>query len=199
MGVPDYESAKTYAIKRLESELSTDLCYHNVSHTVDGVMPAAARLAQLSGIDDEGVELLQVAAAFHDIGYIRVRDGHEVASARIAAQVLPDFGFSDEEIERVMGMILATRLPQSPYTLLEEIMADADLDVLGSDRFFEYTELLRCELLLNGEQMGSCRWYDQQVLFLRGHHYFTKAARDMRDAGKRANLMELLRRKESDC
>ena len=32
-------------------------------------------------------------------------------------------------------MIMATRLPQSPHGLLQEILADADLDVLGSAVF----------------------------------------------------------------
>jgi uncharacterized protein len=191
MAGPDYEGAKAYAINLLTTQLAPELCYHNVGHTTKGVMPAAARLAQLSGVGPEEAELLQVAAAFHDVGFIRTNRGHEIVGVRIAAQVLPGFGFSDHQIEQILGMILATRLPQTPFNLLEEILADADLDILGRDQFFERNEMLRCELEYNGQSLSPCQWYEIQLDFLSQHSYFTAAARRLRGPCKRSNFQKL--------
>lgn len=79
-----------------------------------------------------------MAAAFHDIGSIHRAQGHEIASTRGVAPNLPSFGFDAPAIAGIMEMILATRLPQSPHTFLEEILADADLDSLGWDDFYTH-------------------------------------------------------------
>lgn len=132
--------AIAHALARLRAELSPELTYHNVAHTQDDVIPGAARLARLSDMAEGDVCLLEVAAAYHDIGFIHVRVEHEPVSVRIAAETLPAYGFSPQQIERIASMILATRLPQSPHNPLEEILADADLDVPGRDDFFERNE-----------------------------------------------------------
>lgn len=188
---PQYEDAVQYAIDRLEKELPIELCYHDIRHTVDEVMPAAMKLAQIYDVSQGDRELLRVAAAFHDTGFIFNPVGHEVISARIAAQKLPDFGFGNRQIEQVMGIILSTRIPQSPNGLLEEIMADADLDILGREDFFEFNELLRCERLILGNWQSPCEWYEEQVNFLEKHRYFTGAARRLRDPVKNQNLAQL--------
>lgn len=189
--VPQYDAAVQYAIDRLEKELPIELCYHDIRHTVDEVMPAAMKLAQVYDVSTEERALLRVAAAFHDTGFIYNPVGHEVISARIAAQRLPNFGFNNRQIEQVMGIILSTRIPQSPNGLLEEIMADADLDILGREDFFEYNELLRCERLILGNWQSPCEWYEEQVGFLEKHRYFTGAARRLRDPIKNQNLARL--------
>lgn len=139
-------------------------------------MPAVVRLAAASGVEGEELNLLRVAAAFHDIGFIRREQGHEMVGLRIAAQELPRFDLSSRQIERVMGMIMATRLPQSPRDLLEEIVADADLDVLGREDFFPRSVALFDEFTALGQTMSWRQWQEQQLTFLKTHAYFTKAA-----------------------
>jgi len=45
-------------------------------------------------------------------------------------------------------MIMATKIPQSPKNLLEQIICDADLDYLGRERYEENSLLLLQELRL---------------------------------------------------
>jgi predicted metal-dependent HD superfamily phosphohydrolase len=181
---PEYEKAIAYALHQLETRLSSHLSYHNLWHTQHDVMPAVIRLASSNGVAAEETQLLRVAAAYHDIGFTERVQGHEIAGMRIAAQTLPQFYFPPTDIERVMGMILATRLPQTPLNLLEEILADADLDVLGRDDFFPRSAALRQELIGLGQNTSWKQWQEQQLRFLKQHSYFTEEARRLRDENK---------------
>jgi len=120
-----------------------------------------------------------------------VRADHERISIQIARETLPAYGFSQQQIERIAGMILATRLPQSPRNRLEEILADADLDVLGRDDFFERNEQLRQEFNTVNPPMHEHAWWSAQIRFLQGHTYFTPAARALRQAGQERHIVLL--------
>lgn len=187
----DVDGAVAWALDRLRTDLSPDLIYHNLWHTECDVIPAAKRLARHSNRSKEESDLLQVAAAFHDVGFVEVYEGHEQKGAQMAGEVLPRYGFSPRQVAAVQGMILATALPQSPQNSLEALLADADLDVLGRDDFFERNRALREELLLRGEEMSLQKWYAAQLRFLQEHSYFTPAAKALRGETKEANMVRL--------
>jgi uncharacterized protein len=90
-------------------------------------------------------------------------------------------------------MIMATRLPQTPHTLLERILADADLDVCGRDDFLVLNHCLRAELAALGSASSDREWFSGQLSFLRAHQYWTAAARASRDQGKHMNIAALER------
>ncbi len=185
---PDLQRARQYVLQRLERELSPALTYHSISHTRDEVVPAAERLAALEGVQGEDLVLLLTGAYFHDMGFIERRLNHEKASQRIARQVLPGFGYSPAQLGVVDRLIEATRLPQSPHNLLEEILVDADLDVLGRTDFLASSLALRAELAVFEAPLTDKAWYTIQVDFLSSHHYFTAVARQLRDAQKAQNI-----------
>ena len=184
----DFEGALRYALTRLELELDPQLTYHNLWHTRDDVLPATRRLAASSSIEAEDMRLLEVGAVYHDIGFLAQRHEHERAGADLVPEVLPQFGFTPEQVAVVQGMIMATQLPQSPQTPLEEILADADLDVLGRHDFLSRSQALRDEFDASGTAHSEGEWYRRQLVFLESHCYFTEAARALRDAGKRNNI-----------
>jgi uncharacterized protein len=196
MTVPDFERAKQYALERLERELRETLYFHSLAHTRDDVAPAVERLAEMEGVEGEALLLLRTAALYHDLGFIELYDDHESVSIRIATESLPKFGYTPHQIERIRNMIQATRLPQSPHNLLEEILADGDLDNLGRDDFAERSRLLRAEQEARGINVSDEDWYERQLEFLRNHQYFTDAARRLRDAGKQQNLQSLIEQHE---
>ena len=190
---PDFASARAYALARLEHELSPVLCYHSVTHTRDDVVVAVECLAAQEGVAGEALLLLRTAAYFHDLGFVEQREQHEAIGARVAAEVLPRFGYRPDQIALIEGMILATRLPQTPHTPLERILADADLDVCGRDDFLALNRCLRAELAAAGSAASDREWYSGQISFLRAHRYWTAAARAARDEMKRANIAALER------
>jgi len=190
-GRPDYDSAIKHALARLRSELPATLFYHSAAHTERDVLPAVRRLALLDGVKQDERGLLEVAAAYHDIGHIRSPYHHEAIGVEIMAEALPRFGFSPAEIEQVAAMIMATRMPQSPNNHLERLLADADLDSLGRPDFFDTGTALWKELRALGKPRGWKQWLHVQLHFLSVHRYFTATAQALRDEGKQRNIEKL--------
>lgn len=191
--LPNFEAARAYALRRLEEDLSPKLFYHSLDHTRREVVPAVDRFASKEGLVGGNFQLLRTAAFFHDVGFIVQYDGHESASARIAAEILPTLQFTPADVDIVCHAIMATRLPQSPTSLLEEILVDADLDVLGKKNFFPRSKDLQRELDSQGRGVDDLQWYATQVKFLKEHTYWTAAARDLRNAQKQRNIDHLER------
>ena len=185
---PDYEGVRAYALAYLENEIDPALTYHNLSHTRDDVLPAAENLAQHSGVRDGDLLLLRTAALFHDIGFTRQRVGHEEAGIAIASGVLPGFGYSTGQMDSIAAMIRATKLPQQPHSLLEELLADADLAVLGGTNFVERNHQLRDEVATFEGPVSDVVWYTSQIAFVGSHQYFTAAAHQLLDMRKQDNL-----------
>jgi uncharacterized protein len=181
-----FENAGQFILNKL-NELPQQLSYHSVEHIHD-VYHAAEKLGKQENISDYEMKLLLTAAWFHDSGFLKGAKDHEEESCRIAHQFLPDFDYSEEEIEHICGIIMATRIPQSPKNHLEEILADADLDYLGRDDFFTIGDKLFAELSIFGFLNTEDEWNRLQVNFLESHHYFTKTAIQQRQAKKEAHL-----------
>lgn len=188
---PDYEGAIEYALYLLRTKLPADLSYHSYEHTAEDILPAVERLATLCQVEPDELEMLRVGAAYHDLGYINNHLDHEQASTRIAAQVLPGYGFDPEKVDQITSMIMATRLPQAPKNRLEEILVDADLDSLGREDFFIRSQQLHQELAAYGRPLTKREWYQEQLDFLRSHTYFTEAARNLRQTAKLEHIAQI--------
>jgi uncharacterized protein len=188
---PDLEKAKLYVVRKLEHELSASLTYHGLIHTLKEVVPAVENLATLEKINGENRLLLLTAAYFHDLGFIRQRDGHEAVSILYAEAILPTFGYSQDQIAVIRGIIRATCLPQSPTNLLEMIMADSDLDYLGHEEYWKRSNDFRQELDNYGSIFTDEEWYEFQLRFMQSHTYFTSSERALRDASKQQHILEI--------
>lgn len=184
---------------RLETELPPTLTYHGAHHTISDVLPAVDRICRGEGVGGSQVDLLRAAVLFHDLGFVESYYGNEAIGARLAAQTLPEFGFSEDEIERVAGLILSTEVRevdgawvQTPGDdLLKRILCDADLDNLGRDDFFEVSDSLRRELECQGERHTDLEWCTRQIAFVSGQRWFTATQRRDREATKLRNLERL--------
>jgi HD superfamily phosphodiesterase len=66
-------------------KLPEGLYYHNKQHTVN-VISAAVKCAELDGISSRDLELLAIAAAWHDTGYINRRNQNEIIGADLARE-----------------------------------------------------------------------------------------------------------------
>jgi uncharacterized protein len=186
---PDFESAKQYVMDRLAGELSPYLLYHSLYHTRDDVLPAAIRLGQASALDEEAARALATAALFHDTGFLLAYEDHETYSIAIAHDMLPGFGYADGQIDLIAELIGATRMPQRPHGLLQELICDADLDLLGRDDFMRLNRALLTEVRhFTAPALTEEAWLRGQTRFLEEHHFFTPAATALRANGKALNL-----------
>ena len=175
----------------LTSGLAKDLYYHNVDHVKD-VYRAAETIARNEKIKPHQLQLLLTAACYHDAGFLRVIKHHETESCKIANEILPSFGYSNDDIKSINSMIMATKIPQSPSNLLEEILADADLDYLGRDDFFVIGERFFQELSHQGQVENEQDWNNLQFAFLNKHTYFTNSSTKMRTPKKEENLLIIM-------
>jgi len=179
-----------------ESELPDQFTYHNLEHT-KYVLEKSILIAQQENINGKDLSLIKIAALYHDIGFIENRDNHEELSCKIAQFDLPAYGLIQEEIETICGMIMATKIPQSPNSHLEMIMADADLEYLGTDTFEPVSDKLFEELRHFDKDLSRKEWYSIQINFLSSHQYHTAFCRENREPIKKRNLekiKELLQR-----
>lgn len=199
MGLPDFQSASQHAIDRLENKLSILYTYHSMRHTCEEVVGMTGKLADMEGMDAESRMLMVTGAYFHDIGFTIQRQNHELVGAEYILAVLPQYGYTRGQIEVVRGIILATRLPQTPYNLMEQIVADADLDSLGRSDFWTRSLALRYEMALLGMYFNDDEWCERQRKFLRQHQYFTPSAKLLRDEQKKSNILFLLDRCQETC
>jgi uncharacterized protein len=186
--MPEFKKARDYVLNRLENELSPNLTYHSLKHTLE-VVSAAGRIATWEKVGEEDCLLLLMGAYYHDLGFIRQRQGHETISIQLAEQTLPEFGYSDADLDVIRGIIQATSLPQSPTNLLEMIMADADLDYLGEENFWDRSKDLRQELENFGNSFTDEDWYTYQLNFIRPHQYFTASQRSLKEPLKQQHLL----------
>lgn len=188
-----FDSIKQPILSRLERELDPRLGYHNLSHTLD-VVEQSQKIAKQEGINDEHeLLLLKTAAVFHDSGFLFVYKNHEEKSCEIAAEYL-DGRFSDADMKRIYGMIMATKIPQSPRNLLEQIICDADLDYLGRRDFEPICQSLYKEFITFSIIPGDAVWDHIQIKFFESHHYFTKTSIEKRDKSKLKHLAMLKER-----
>ena len=187
----DFNGASDYIIQRLQTELSPTLFYHSFEHTLD-VLEATRHLNEVENIDEHSKLILETAALYHDAGMLVQYADHEAVSASMVRSILPGFGYTNDEITQIAGLIMVTRLPQRAVHLFEQILCDADLDYLGRDVFLINSFKLRLEWQVNGIRSTSLKeWFDIQIKFLGEHRYFTKSAFDLRNEVKLNNLAEI--------
>jgi predicted metal-dependent HD superfamily phosphohydrolase len=182
---------KNFVFHKLETELDNKLTYHGLGHTIY-VLKSCNQYIKRMHIASYDAYLLRTAAIFHDTGFIWDFDNHEDESIKYASKILPDWNYSQTEINRIVGMIEATKKPQQPNNSLEEIMADSDLDYLGTDVFYKVGNKLYKELLAYKKISSVKEWDELQVDFLREHNYHTPFALKYREPVKQKYLKEIL-------
>ncbi len=186
----DFIGAKKHIVERLKSELAPDLYYHGLHHTLD-VCRALEELAKKEKVTGDELVLLRTAAFYHDAGFLEQYRDNEPVAVRFAEDTLPRFGYKPEQIAIIGGIIMATRIPQSPRTHLECVMCDADLDYLGRNDFHRIAHTLQQELIKYGVIDSERQWNEIQSRFLKQHTYFTRTAQASRESLKQKHLSEI--------
>ena len=185
-----YIKLRNKALEILNSKLSKDLYYHCIHHTLD-VLKVINQYIKREKIDTEDARLLRIGALLHDIGYTVSIHDHELRGMEIAEKLMSQFGFSNDHIEIVKGLILSTRVPQMPKNKLEKMICDADLDYLGRPDFYKIGDLLYKEMKAYSNIENKKNWNKVQIKFLEAHQYHTDFARKNRQPNKEKRIKEL--------
>ena len=165
--------------------------YHNIGHTSD-VVAAAKEIAHAEGTTDDDLELILIAAWFHDLGYIKTCEGHEKLSIEYAQNFLKSNNYPEDKIQKISTLIDATRMPQSPKNKLGEILCDADLHHLGTNRTELIGDLYRLEMEKRSEMVCTDEeWLETSINFFNQHNFFTNYAIEKFGVQKNINLIKL--------
>jgi len=191
-----YEQAYSFLISKLEDGLPAYITYHDAQHTKN-VISAAEHLAELEEVTGDNLILLKTAALFHDAGFIQHHQDHEEISCKIARKYLPGYKYTEEQIDIICRLIMTTKLPQSPFDHLSQLLCDADLYYLGGDEYTKGAEKLFLEYKRNGLVETHAEWQLKQLEFLSTHRYYTKSAIYERETGKQRHWQELRSKIES--
>lgn len=175
--------AEEYVSGLFKQKLPENLLYHNLSHTNE-VAEIAKELGEISKLSDSELEMLQIAAWFHDTGYIKKYNGHEEESLKYAKEFMDGEDYDEKKQKEVERLIKSTIKGHNPQDLLEEILHDADMAHIGRKRFFRKGELLRVELEnFLDESYSELEWEKKQYQFLINNNFITKAGKQ--EYGKR--------------
>lgn len=179
-----FEDFKDRMFSMYEQKLPKKYYYHNLNHMKD-VVEQVENIGRAEGINDEDMHILKTAALLHDAGFMQTYKDHEHAGMELARQMLPNEGYSQEQIDRICRLIECTILTEEPQNLLERIIRDADLDYLGRDDYFPISQELYKELLeMNLIKENDFEWCHGQITFLQEHTYYTDYSRKVRNPVK---------------
>ncbi|MFI5153637.1 MAG: Pycsar system effector family protein [Chitinophagales bacterium] len=173
------------------------LLYHNLSHTKE-IVEACKKIGNHYRLQERENFIVCAAAWFHDTGYLTTdAEIHEIKSAEIAENFLSGLGVHTEDIYEIRNCILATKLPQSPNTLLEKIVCDADLFHLGTDLFKENSKLLKKEIeAFTNQTVDRNEWRANNIRLLESHNYHTDYCQQVLEKGKSEHIEKLRKKLE---
>lgn len=186
------QKIENYVVSLLTKELPGAYIYHNLSHT-RSVVNNVKELIEAEKIAEKDAQILEIAAWFHDVGYIKSTEENEKYSAEIARTFLEAEKVAETTIAKVVECILATAHGIVLTNPLEKVLVDADCAHLGKKSFSEISELLREEWEQLGEHVfNDVEWIEENINFLtQKHQFYTEHAQNNWQATKDKNLAQL--------
>lgn len=186
---------KAYVESLFRTGQNDKLFYHNLEHTEE-VIAHAVEMANHYRLADKDFFTLMAACWFHDVGYLKHSNDHEAMGAALAAEFLRAKEVPESQINEVVACIMATKMPQQPKGLLQQLICDADLYHLGTPQFKERNKSIRKEEETRHGPIDKTRWREENIKFLRQHSFHTDYAVKLLSKGKEENLAALLKKNE---
>jgi len=175
----------------LKKELSSMFFFHNFSHT-NLVIAASHEIGMKSGLSKIELQTVVLASIFHDVGYTKTCEGHEIESASFAANFLRGHKISLSMINDIEECIMSTKFPQEPSGLMHKVVCDADLYHLSAVNYDVFSQALKHETeMLTGVVQTDEVWDRANLQFLQNHNYLTQYGKNVLQVMKMKN-MELI-------
>lgn len=191
------ETTQDFVFNLFKDELPSTFIYHNYTHT-ERVLKSTREIIEHTDLTDKEIQILELTALLHDIGYTKGWDNHEMESVKMATAFLKEQKVDNEIINAVADCIMATKFDNEPKNQLEKIIRDADASHFGKKYFKETSEFLRKELELQGrKKFTPNEWRNENIEVLTKHHnFYTDYALNNWQSRKEKNLAKLMGKKK---
>jgi predicted metal-dependent HD superfamily phosphohydrolase len=187
-----YKKIENHVTNLYEKADIKGLYYHNLDHAMQ-VVARTKEIAAHYNVSEKEMLILYAAAWFHDVGYLYAEaSDHEEKSSAIMRSYLNDYIDDEGTLSAIESCIMATKFPQHPKNLLEEILCDADMYHLGTKDIRQSNKRIRKERLESrGEIFTKTKWLKSTIDFLEAHRFHTSYCRDLLEDKKQDNIEKL--------
>lgn len=170
---------RKYVSEYFKAKLPEEYVYHDWGHTTQ-VVKACRELGEAYHLSEDDLTALELAAWFHDLGYTEGPTNHEERSAQHLAEYAIGKAIAPAVLANAQACIRATKMPQQPKQLIEQIICDADLSHLGNDNYWDRTRRVRQELMvIQNKIFTEDEWLEFELEFMDKHSYKTAIANDL--------------------
>lgn len=174
----------------LEEKLPGHLYFHNLRNTIDFYIHAEL-FGRAEELKENELLILKTAGLLYNTGFIFSYHNHYTESIRFAHDILPEYHYSGDQIEKICNLISRCYMSEKTETKLERIMQDAKHAYIGRVDFLEIMKNMYRELahfnLVNDFQT----WKKQQMDVIRNYQFHTQAALTLREVDINDQLKEL--------
>ncbi len=184
---------KRYVFDKLKEEQSEKMPFHNLEYARH-LYEYSIILAKSENLDLEETLIIKTASLFLSLGQTGISQNPEIKAARLAREILPEFKYTEGQINTISNILLAAKWPPEPYDLLEKIMIDIRMEYLGRADFVEVQQKLFQELTEYMQlAISPNEWINSQISLLQEHEFLTTGARRLREITSAAQIKRLLK------
>jgi hypothetical protein len=164
--------------KMFDDEAPPNLYFHNPS-LVKSVGNQVELLATAENLPEEEFVNLKLATVFLFTGFITDYEKPMEASMRLVEEILPNYGFDQENIETTK-ILIRNSFTDHLETASDNILHDARYDYLGRVDYMKLTDKLLRERTEYGKHSDKKSWIEIQKKQLSDKEFITKTARLLR-------------------
>jgi adenylate cyclase len=161
-------------IKMFDDEAPPNLYFHN-SSMLKNISNQVELLSRAENLPDEEYINLKLASVFLLTGYISDYEKPMEASMRLVEEILPGYGFSQENVE-LTKRIIKNGFSDHQESLSDNILHDAMYDYLGRVDYMKLTDKLLRERTEYGKHPDNKTWIEFQRKLLSDHQFITRTA-----------------------
>lgn len=176
-------------IKMFDDDAPPNLYFHN-SAMVKNITNQVELLSRAENLPDEDFINLKLASAFLLTGYLTDYEKPVKASLKHVEEILPDYGFSQENVE-ITKRIISNCFLGVQETQVDNILHDARYDYLGRVDYIKLTDKLLRERTEHGSITEVAQWIEIQREQLQHHDFLTKTARLLRSVSREDQIAGL--------
>lgn len=180
-----------YCTKLLTDSIPDEYEYHNLAHTME-VVESVEEIGVNSGLTKDEMEIVLIAAWFHDVGFCVAYEDHEENSMKLAEEFLTKQNYDPKQIQQINECIAVTKLGNTPENLMQKVIMDADMLHLGKKGFSKKEAALRNEWeAVLGKNYSEVEWVRQNIDFIGSHGFYTDYANEKYETRRQKNIKKL--------